>query len=154
MNEQRYIYLDGKPIPVSEEVYLAWYRPVWKVHTDASRAGQCGQSNWKRCCGDCGICSFRLAGNTLSLDFWADECDYEPQSTSSAEDIVLDSLLLEELLQELDRIDPDGRRIGEALLDGLTDREAARELDMPVTTYSSKKLKLRKALKKRREKFF
>ena len=154
MNEQRYIYLDGNPIPVSEEVYLAWYRPIWRVHDKASSHGRCAQSNWRHCCGDCGICSYQMAGDCLSTDFWSDEYGQEYESPATTDDIVLDSILLEELLSELEAIDPDGRRIGEALLDDLTDREAALKLDMPFTTYSSKKLKLRKTLKKRMKKFF
>ena len=38
-NSNRFVYLNGEPIPVTEEVYLAWYRPVWRTHDFARRHG-------------------------------------------------------------------------------------------------------------------
>ena len=46
------------------------------------------------------------------------------------EGIVMDAILLEELLDELDEIEPNGRRIAEVLMDGLDDRAAAKALGM------------------------
>lgn len=151
-DKQRFIYLGGKPIPVNEEVYHIWYQPIWRTHDFARRHGQCSCANWHLCEGDCFICRFRMDGENTSLDRLYDDYEYEPEDSSHSEDIALDLILLEELLDELEEIDPDGRRIGKVLLDGLTDREAAETLGMPTTTYSSKKLKLRRELKKRRRK--
>ena len=67
------------------------------------------------------------------------------------ERIVMDAILLEELLNELDEIDPNGRRMAEVLLDGLDDRAAAKALGMAKSTFSDRKLRLRRELKKRRE---
>lgn len=63
---------------------------------------------------------------------------------------VMDAILLEELLDELDEIDPNGRRIAEVLLDVLDDRAAAKALGIAQSTYSDKKLKFRREPKKRR----
>lgn len=73
---------------------------------------------------------------------------------SNPEDIVGDALLLEELLKELDEIDPDGRRIAELLMDGETDRNIAKLLGMARSSFSDRKLRIRKELKKRLQKFF
>ena len=62
--------------------------------------------------------------------------------------------LLEELLKELDEIDPDGRRIAELLMDGETDRNIATILGMARSSFSDRKLRIRKELKKRLQKFF
>lgn len=151
-NSNRFVYLNGEPIPVTEEVYLAWYRPVWLTHDFARRHGQCSLNRWQLCEGDCGICRFKMAGDHSSLDALRDAYELEPADPDSdPECIVMETILLEELLDELDRIDPNGRRIAKALLDGLDDRAAARALGMAKSTFSDKKLKLRRELRKRRE---
>lgn len=148
----RLIYLNGQPVPVTEEVYLEWYRPIWRCHDFARRHSQCSLSRWQLCEGDCGTCRFRIAGDHSSLDDLHDAYELEPADPSTdPESIVMDALLLEELLAELDEIDPNGRRIAEVLMDGLDDRAAAKALGMAKSTYSDKKLKLRRELKKRRE---
>ena len=73
---------------------------------------------------------------------------------SNPADIVGDALLLEELLKELVEIDPDGRRIAELLMDGETDRNIAKLLGMARSSFSNRKLRIRKELKKRLQKFF
>lgn len=147
----RLIYLNGQPVPVTEEVYLEWYRPIWRCHDFARRHGQCSLSRWQLCEGDCGICRFKMAGDHSSIDDLRDNYELEPAAPGAdPEGIVMDAILLEELLDELDEIDPNGRRIAEVLLDGLDDRAAAKALGMARSTYSDKKLKLRRELKKRR----
>ena len=146
----RTIFLNGKPVPVTEEVYLEWYRPIWRTHERASRRGQCSCPKWQLCEGDCAICRFCQAGNMTSLDQIRDNYELEPEDPDSdPAGIVMDAILLEELLDALDEIDPYGRRIAELLLEGLDDRTAAKALGMAKSTYSDKKLKLRKELKRR-----
>lgn len=148
----RLIYLNGQPVPVTEEVYLEWYRPIWRTHDFARRHGQCSCSRWQLCEGDCGICRFKMAGDHSSIDDLRDNYALEPAAPGAdPEGIVMDAILLDELLDELDEIDPNSRRIAEVLLDGLDDRAAAKALGMARSTYSDKKLKLRRELKKRRE---
>ena len=147
----RLIYLNGQPVPVTEEVYREWYRPIWRTHDFARRHGQCKLTRWQLCEGDCGICRFRMAGDNSSIEDLRDAYELEPADPSTdPESIVMDTILLEELLDELDQIDPNGRRIAEVLLDGLDDRNAAKALGMAKSTFSDKKLKLRRELKKRR----
>ncbi|MDY2945238.1 MAG: hypothetical protein SOU32_06235 [Lachnospiraceae bacterium] len=150
--ESRFIYLNGEPVPVSEEVYLTWYRPIWRIHDFARRHGQCDCPNWHLCEGDCAICRHRWAGDHSSLERLFEKYELEQEDFgSNPEDIVLDAMALEELLNELDRIDPDGSRIAEVLMDDLNDRDAARVLGMAKSTYSGKKMKLRRKLKERRD---
>ena len=145
----RHIYLNGQPVPVTEEVYLEWYRPIWRTHDFARRHGQCSCSRWQLCEGDCGICRFKMAGDQSSIDGLRDSYEMEPAAPGAdPEGIVMEAILLEELLGE---INPNGRRIAEVLLDGLDDRAAAKALGMARSTYSDKKLKLRRELKKSRE---
>lgn len=149
-NANKLIYLNGQPVTVTEEVYLEWYRPIWRTHDFARRHGQCSCSRWQLCEGDCAICRFRVVGDHSSLDDLFDSYELEPEDPSAdPAGIVMDAILLEELMDELDQIDPNGRRIAEVLLDGLDDRAAAKALGMARSTYSDKKLKLRRKLQKR-----
>ncbi len=151
----RTIYLQGQRIPVTEEVYQAYYRPIWRVHDYARRHGQCGISDWRRCEGDCGLCKHHTTGDGGSIDFLFEEYELEFEAEgSNPEDIIGEALLLEELLKELDEIDPDGRRIAELLMDGETDRNIASSLGIARSTFSDRKLRIRKELKKRLHKFF
>jgi hypothetical protein len=153
--KNRVIYLNGDPVPVTEEVYLEWYRPIWRTHDFARRHGQCSCHRWQLCEGDCAICRFRTDGDLRSLDDLQDS--YELESALSGDDpegLVLDAILLDELLDELDQRIPNGRRIAELLMNGLDDRSAAEALGIARSTFSDRKLKLRRELKMKYEKNF
>ena len=49
---QRYIIVDNQPIPVTEEVYHAYMRPVWAEQKRQERAKRC-RIGGVRCVGDC-----------------------------------------------------------------------------------------------------
>lgn len=51
--KQRYIKVEHELIPVSEEVYLAYTRFRENERYRARRDGKCGQSDYRRCSGDC-----------------------------------------------------------------------------------------------------
>jgi RNA polymerase sigma factor (sigma-70 family) len=158
-DKQYFIRLDKQYIPVTEEVYKEYYRPIWRTHYHASKHGQCGCTDWRRCEGDCGLCRYRAAGNTLSLD-----AEYEGEEGSkltlldtledpaaNPEEIIADKLMLQELFQVLDELDPDSRCICELIRQGKTEREIADEFGVRQSTlnYRKKKLieKLREHLK-------
>lgn len=147
--KKRAIRLNGEMIPVTEEVYQEWYRPIWRTHDFARRHGQCGCNDWQLCEGDCALCSYKRAGDQASLDQWADEHGLtleaygaDPLETVESRDAC------EALLQKLDEIDPIGRRTAQLLLDGVDDRTAAKILGLSKSAYSRKKIKLRRTLKK------
>jgi len=160
-DKQYFIRLDKQYIPVTEEVYKACYRPIWRTHYHASKNGQCGCTDWKRCEGDCGLCRYRAAGNTLSLD-----AEYEGEEgskltlldtiedpTANVEDIVMYKLLLEELFHALDELDPDSRRICELIRQGKTEREIATEFGVRQSTLNYRKKKLMEKLRERLKDF-
>jgi len=149
-DKQYFIPLNRKLIPVTEEVYKEYYRPIWRTHYHASKNGQCGCSDWRKCTGDCGLCCYRSAGNTLSLD-----TEYEGEEGSklnlldtiedlaaNIEEIVADKLLLEELFRVLDDLDPESRRICELMRQGKTEREIASEFGVRQSTLNYRKNKL------------
>ena len=154
-NEQRYIPIDGKQIPVTEEQYKAFYRPIWRVHYHASKHGQCGCSeDWRRCEGDCSLCCYSAAGDTLSLEKEQEVMgDCRPDLTADIEDIIMDKLLLQELFQALEELDPDSRRICELIKQGKTEREIAAEFNIRQSTLNYRKKKLMSELRERLKDF-
>ena len=160
-NKQYFIPVNGELIPVTEETYKEYYRPIWRTHYHASKHGQCGCTDWRQCEGDCGLCRYRAAGNTLSLD-----AEYEGEEGSkltlldsiedpaaNIEDIVADKLLLNELFKTMDELDPDSRRICELIRQGKTEREIANEFDVRQSTINYRKKKLMEKLCERLKDF-
>lgn len=154
-DKQRKIYIRSSQqwVPVTEEVYLEYYRPIWRIQKAAQKNGQCvcPQSKLWRCDGDCAVCSYHAAGNTVSLD---EMClgDTIADPDAAFADIVLDSIFLEQLLDELAERDPDGRRICELIMSGKTERECAAALNMARNTFTYRRDKLFALLRERYQK--
>lgn len=137
LNNQRKIYIRSTKqwVPVTEEVYLEYYRPVWRTQKAAQKAGQCfcPKSKLWVCDGDCATCEYRAAGNTISLDAPMENGDGDEFSlkdaledpTASFADVLVDRLLLEQLLDELAERDPEGKRICELIMEGSSKAEIA-----------------------------
>lgn len=136
-NKERKIYIRSTKqwVPVTEEIYREYYRPIWRTQKAAQKAGQCVCPKYKLwiCDGDCAICEYRAAGNTISLDAPIKNGDGDEFSlidtiedpTSNYSDILVDRLLLEQLLDELSERDPEGKRICELIMDGSSKTEIA-----------------------------
>ena len=137
MSKQHKIYIRSTKqwVPVTQEFYQSYYRPIWLIQKEAQKAGQCmcPKSKLWACDGDCLICEFRAAGNTLSLDLPMETADGDGFTLmdtlvdhySSFADILMDRLLLEQLLDELAEQDPEGRRICELIMDNCSKTKIA-----------------------------
>lgn len=70
-NDKKYfIPVDGTPIEASEEVYRAYYQPIWSTRYHAQKNGECRCTKaqlWK-CDGVCPGCPFYAAGKKVSID--------------------------------------------------------------------------------------
>lgn len=160
-NKQYFIPLNRELIPVSEDVYREYYRPIWRTHYHASKHGQCGCSDWRRCDGDCGLCRYRTAGDTLSLDaeYEGEEgskltlLDTIEDSMANVEDIVADKLMLQELFKVLEELDPNSRHLYELIRQGKTEREIAAEFGVRQSTLNYRKKKLIDTLHERLKDF-
>ena len=65
-----FIPVNGNPIEVSEEVYRAYYQPIWNTRYHAQKNGECRCTKaqlWK-CDGVCPGCPFYAAGKKVSID--------------------------------------------------------------------------------------
>ena len=92
MSKDRYVWLDGVKVPVSEEVYRAYYRPVWR---EAKRKEVRDDTEY-------------------SLDA-LEESGFEAADSALVDDIVADKLLLDELYAALDELTDDERSLIDAL---------------------------------------
>ena len=154
-------YRDFQFVEVSKEVYRTYYQPIWATWRYAKRHGTCTGEDWKRCLGECIGCPHcHHLDDCISLDVVVDDseqttiADTIADPTALIDAVLAESAALEELLVTLAELDPDGRRIGELLLEGKSGREISRVLGIAHTTYLRRFSKLQEGLKKHLEKNF
>jgi len=153
---QRYIEIDGQQIPVTEEVYRAYMRPVWAERKRREREKHCvisdGRGGTKRCTDDCNRCDKQRTGSVLSLDKFMED-GFEAAEPVELAELVADKLLLEELYAALDELDPDNRRIMELFSVGKSEREIASDIGLSQKAINKRKTKLFAQLRERLKDF-
>jgi len=128
-NQERYIEINGQQIPVNEEVYRTYKRPI------------------------CAKCSRTKEGSVLSLD-GLDEAGFSiSDRAQDVAEIVAEKMLLEELFKALEELDPNSYRICELLMGGHSKREIARIMAIPQSSFEYQFKKLMVFLGKRLEKY-
>lgn len=154
-------YRDYQFTEVSEEVYRAYYQPIWRTWKRAKRNGSCGGEDWRRCLGDCVGCTRCNYTNTpLSMDMPVGDseemtvADTVEDPSALTDTALIESAALEELLTALQEIDPDGRRIGELLLEGKSRNDISKILHIGTSTFYKRFDRLRAQLRKRLGEFF
>lgn len=154
--QQRFIEIYGQPIPVTEEVYRAYKRPLWTEHKRKEREKRCvinnGSGTTKRCTGDCSICQKQRTGSVLSLDKFTEE-GFEAAEHIDLAELVADQLLLEELYAALDKLDPENRKILELFSNGKSEREIAADIGLSQKGVNKRKTRLFAQLRERLKDF-
>ena len=146
--KQRYIKVSRELIPVSEEIYQMASHWKDKERNRARRYGECRQSDYRYCKGDCGTCGWRSNGhrnislNELMEDHADDKTAEFIDNNPLVEDIVSDHLLLEQLYQQLDQLIPNGARVFQMRANHFTEREIAQALG--ITAQSTLNYRIRK----------
>ena len=141
-NQQRFIEIDGQQVPVTEEVYRAYKRPVWSEHKRKEREKRCRDNNGSRCTGNCSKCDKHRTGSVLSLDSLIEESGYELADSVDIAELAADKLLFEELCAALDELDPDNRRIMQLFSIGKSEREIAAVIGLSQKAINKRKTKL------------
>jgi len=157
-----FIPVDGTPIEVSEEVYRAYYQPIWNTRYHAQKNGECRCTKaqlWK-CDGVCPGCPFYAAGKKVSIDTPIGGEDDEltlgdtlADDAPSAESILMDKELLDALYDELNRLDPEGKRICELLMYH-SEREAADIMGMARSTFKRHWAKIQAELQDKLKEYY
>lgn len=139
-DNQRYIEIDGEQIPVTEEVYRAYKRPLWAEHKRKERAKRCRDAKGRRCTEDCSTCPKAREVSVLSLDRFREEGGLEPADTFDMAEFVADRLLLEQLFSALN--EEELALINALFYDERTERDYASELGISHQMVGKRKNKL------------
>ncbi len=159
MEDRKYfIPVNGKRIEVSEKEYRTYYRPIWRTHTHALEVGECKcpKGYAGMCTGDCVGCQFHTGAKTVSLDTpIGDDGDEITLADTLADDapdsdsILIEEVMLNVLCDELERLDPEGKRIFELMYDLHSEREAAEIMGIPRSTFKRQLEKVRSVLREK-----
>lgn len=149
---QRTIEIDGQQIPVSEEVYRAYKRPLWAEHKRKEREKRCRDENGNRCTKSCKDCPKLHEGRILSLEKFADD-GYDIPSPVDVAEIVAGQILLEQLSAALDELYPENRKIADLFSAGKSEREIAAEVGLSQKGVNKRKIKIFAWLRESLEKF-
>ncbi len=145
-DKQRQIYLKSTKewVTVSENFHKQYFRDVDTYRHSEQRHGSCScpRYKWWLCDMDCLNCEFYCGSGHLSLDAEMATrsenrvtlADTEVVDAATPESIIADQVLLDALWQELDSLDPKGRRICE-LLSHYSEREAAKAMGLKRSTF-------------------
>lgn len=127
MKKEYYITIDGKDVPVTEEVYRAFKRPAWK-----ERKRREIRSEKER-----------------SLEaFMADGFDI-PSEQALVDELVEDKLLLDMLFNALRELTDDERDLVNALFyEEKSERELSKDTGVPHPTIHSRKVSVLQKLKR------
>lgn len=150
--KEYYIETEDEKITISEEVYRAYYRPVWATQKRKERERRCRNADGSRCTNDCELCEREPDGGILSLDTLT-EGGYEAADSVDVEELVMEKLLLDELYAALDELTADERSlIVDLYFNGQSERKLSKESGIPHPTIHSQKNAILKKLKSLLEK--
>jgi len=145
---QRFIEINGEQIPVTEEVYRAYKRPLWAEHKRKEREKRCRDENGNRCIADCSKCDKQRIGSVLSLDRLIGD-GFEPSDPSDLTELTAYNILLDQLYAALAELDPENSRIAELFSIGKTEREIAECIGRSQKTVNNRKPKIFAQLRER-----
>ncbi|KXG77103.1 RNA polymerase sigma factor [Thermotalea metallivorans] len=121
MDKEYNIKLNGKLIPVTEEVYYAFKRPAWKERKRRQVRAE----------------------KELSLEAFADAGFEIPSGQALVDEIVEDKLLLDMLFRALSELTEDERfLINELFFNDKSEREVAKEIGRSKTGIHKQKEKI------------
>ena len=153
-NNRFFIPVDGNPIEVSEEIYRAYYQPIWNARYHAQKNGECRCTKGQllKCDGICPGCRFYAANKQVSIDTPIGSEDDEltlgdmlADEAPTSDSILMDKELLEALYDELNRLDPEGRRICDLMMYH-SERESADIMGMARSTFKRHWAKIKSEL--------
>ena len=155
MNKKRQLYVNGKLIDVSEEVYRAYKREEWREAQREYRSKKCRNAKGVVCRKDCKTCPHYLEGNallgaTLSLDAFTTEDGSPVEFADTSVNVELEvarNILKEEVAKAKTQLDEREQVILESVLAGLSERMIAKELGLSNSRVHNLKMTLYKKLR-------
>lgn len=161
MQNKIYYRQTNEWIEVSEEIYQSYYRDTERFRSRTNKRGECGCPHNKQwvCDTDCATCQYRKSGRFQSIDVpIADDCgityaDTIVDTSKTSIEIIQDKALLDELFNVLGELDEDSYQICMMLSDGCSEREIARILGIPNTTFQRRIKKLKNTISEKLKDF-
>lgn len=143
MKDDFYIFSGGKNYYVNREIYSAINQMNNRTYYLRHEADQCHATGKQRtrCESDCNSCPGYVNQEETLDNTWLIPGSREP----SLEDIAACT----EILDAMQEIDPDGRRIGQLYLSGCRDADIARILRISTSAFYRRKRKIKHQLHKR-----
>mgnify|MGYP003098338099 FL=1 len=123
-------------IPVTEEVYREYMRPIWREQKEATRAKKLcvNQSRKDACNHDCDHCTQPVFRES-SIDMMPEEA----VSSMSLEDFCIQKLMIEQLLEAMEDLAPEDRRLLQLIGEGESERTIAEILGKSKTAVHKRK---------------
>ena len=157
-----YVCINGEKVPVTYAQRKGWYEMVNNTRRYARTFKTCGQADFRKCCGDCGLCAYKREGLLISMDdpyqFGKEHsCGGSPPDASSltAEEEVLKQETREWLYQEAEKIVTRGGEILYLKIEiGLSAHQISMETGIAKTTVVGRIRKLIRFIREHKEEFF
>ncbi len=130
-------------IEVSDEYYQFHNKERDLFRDKMRKRCECGCPNNKRwlCDMDCLSCEYQKSGKWQSLDEPLKEhdnltlADVIPDNSPTTDEIIMDRILLEKLQKVLKSLDSETFKICKFIMEGCSEREIARRLNMNLDTF-------------------
>ena len=135
------------PQEVSEEVYFAIGRPIWRHQKKMQAQGKCAlpgiRQLWK-CDSDCELCEFQRLGQGCRLDLEIEDPDGDTcrvidklaDNAPSPETVVMNQIMQGQLLDRLSELCPEAVQAGRSMVDDdLSARKALEQLGINRSAY-------------------
>ena len=148
------IYIKGSKnwVDVNKEFYANYYREINTYRKRQQKHGRCVCPASKRylCDMDCFTCPYAKAGEQLSLDntvsdgdgnekSWLDDV---PDESAAIAEVLEDAELLNALYAKLNKLDQEGRLICQLIMEGKSERDCGKEMDLSRNTFVYRRDKL------------
>lgn len=146
-DNQRYIVIGGEPVPVTEEVYLAYKRPLWAQRKRNERERRCLDENGNRCMKECRLCDKERTGGNLSLEKLTED-GHDFPDVFDLPDYIEAKLLKEALKEALASLTEDEQHLINVAFSGMSEREAAKVFNLSQKTFTYRRDKIVSKLRK------
>ena len=153
MNKEYYVFVEGKKVIVTEEVYRAYYQPVWREERDIRRKWKCRDAHGVRCKRECSECQigrlgYGATGNDLSIERMIEDEDPEFATVPDVADIMIIKDELSGVWDEIDKMDEISQMLVKLIIEGYTQGECAKIMGVSQPAVCKRMRIIRKNLKK------
>ena len=153
MNKEYYVFVEGKKVIVTEEVYRAYYQPVWREERDIRRKWKCRDAHGVRCKRECSECQigrlgYGATGNDLSIERMIEDEDPEFATVPDVADIMIIKDELSGVCKEIEKMSETCQELIKLITEGYSQRECAEILGVEEYYVSRLLKRIRKNLKK------